>query len=1200
MADGGRVVIKAILDDSQILKSKKRIESELKDAGANSFDGLQQDARQSAEQLDETADSAKKADEKLSGLKSGAASAGDALRVGLAGAAVAAGAAIFATASDYEAAQGRIQAALGVSADEAERFKEIGATIYQGGWGDSLDQVTDALIQTKSTIRDIDEQGLEKVTTNALALEKVFRADVNESIRGTNALMEGFGLNAQEASDLLAAGMQRGLNYTDELGDNLSEYAVRWGDAGMSASQYFSLLEAGTANGAYNLDKVGDFLNEFLTSLSDGRMEENIGRLSTGTQEVFANFKAGKATAEDVLNAVIGELQTMTDETERASFASDVWSSLGEDNAMKMVLALGNVQDTFGNVEGASDQVAESMEQTFGQKMQSAARTLGGAVEKLGDPLLNIAEYAADLIKAFAEWFGSLDEGTQRAVVSFAAVGAAVGPVSRGIDTVKKAAEGAGGAVSAAADIFRSFAESVGIAGDSAEGSGRKTEKATGKFKAAGSAMSASAGMAGVFAAAIVYLGVEAYNAYREMETFNKATEGLGEVASGSVGALQSAGTEVSAYGKSAAQVAQEVDELIQKQAEWVDTLTERESEVAGTVAQLDGYRDTINDLAGKTDLTAGEQAKLQAALDGVNDACGTSYTVAKDAAGAYQIMADGATVAKDEINKLIEAQQYQVRYDAYSESYAEAMKQEADAAATLANAKARQAEAQKKVNDALDAGWTPDMMGQYNYELEQANAALSDAQGAYDAAAGAMGTYEERLTNAKIAMDNLDGGYAAFLESNQLLSSMILESGYSLEQFRASLEQTGVSTETLNSLSQEQLTGLAEAYDGTVTSITGKLSEYGVSMTESAQLAMQTASEMTGYSVEQLTAMAQEFGLQGDAAMAAFGNAIAAGTEPALAAVSALTGRTVQDLQNVADQAGIKGDEAMQKYTAAIQAGYDPVYAALSSVTGMEAQQLQDAASNAGISGDAAMSNYVDAINRGVSPATAAAAAVRGVTVDQLAQAAREAGYEGSDAVDEYSRAIMRGENPARNAASSVASSASSGLSSRSGSASTSGSHLVSNFASGILGAVGLAVSAARSVAIAAANILQFSVPKEGPWSGGERGGERSGEHLVQNIARGIANAAPQLQQASLRAMDGASLAISGSVNDKAAWALPGGYPPVQSVAGASNVSNSTSTVNVNMTVNATVREEADIDRISRKIAQQIKTTQRGRGMQL
>ena len=162
--------------------------------------------------------------------------------------------------------------------------------------------------------------------------------------------MEGFGLSATEASDLLTAGMQRGLNYTDELGDNLSEYSVRWGEAGMSASEYFSLLEAGTSNGAYNLDKVGDYLNEFLTALSDGRMEESIGSFSEGTQEVFENFKNGSATAEDMLQAVLGDLTQMPNEYDKAALASTLWSSLGEDNAMGMIESLAGVQDSFGDV----------------------------------------------------------------------------------------------------------------------------------------------------------------------------------------------------------------------------------------------------------------------------------------------------------------------------------------------------------------------------------------------------------------------------------------------------------------------------------------------------------------------------------------------------------------------------------------------------------------------------------------------------------------------------------------------------------------------------------------------------------------------------------------------------------------------------------------------------------------------------------
>lgn len=209
------------------------------------------------------------------------------------------GAAIFKSASDFDTAASKMAASLNLPKETAEEFARIGQGIYTNGWGESLGEVNDALSYTAQTLKNTSgntqewQKDCEVVTQNALVMADVFGADVSESVRGTNALMEGFGLSAQEASDLMAAGMQRGLNYTDELGDNLSEYSVRWGEAGMSASQYFSLLEAGTANGAYNLDKVGDFLNEFLTSLSDGRMEAGIGAFSQGTQDVFRSFQNG-------------------------------------------------------------------------------------------------------------------------------------------------------------------------------------------------------------------------------------------------------------------------------------------------------------------------------------------------------------------------------------------------------------------------------------------------------------------------------------------------------------------------------------------------------------------------------------------------------------------------------------------------------------------------------------------------------------------------------------------------------------------------------------------------------------------------------------------------------------------------------------------------------------------------------------------
>lgn len=424
----GNVIIKAVLDTVDVSKNIKALERDLQGISwKNITEG----------------------DEKAAKLSSSFKKAGTAATVTLTAPVVAAGKAVFGVASDYEQANARIAAAFGVSGEEAERFSGIGKRIYEGGWGQSLDEVNDALIQCRSTLRDVSDEDLQTVTTNALMLSDTFGADVNESIRGTNALMEGFGLSATEASDLLTAGMQRGLNYTDELGDNLSEYSVRWGEAGMSASEYFSLLEAGTSNGAYNLDKVGDYLNEFLTALSDGRMEESIGSFSEGTQEVFENFKNGSATAEDMLQAVLGDLTQMPNEYDKAALASTLWSSLGEDNAMGMIESLAGVQDSFGDVAGAAQQAQEAASDSFAVKSQEAMRELQGSIEPLGQPLLNIATGVAGVVRSFSEWFAGIGEGGQTAALAIATIVAAIGPVLSTVGTIISVVPQIGAAFSA-------------------------------------------------------------------------------------------------------------------------------------------------------------------------------------------------------------------------------------------------------------------------------------------------------------------------------------------------------------------------------------------------------------------------------------------------------------------------------------------------------------------------------------------------------------------------------------------------------------------------------------------------------------------------------------------------------------------------------------------------------------------------------
>lgn len=445
----GSVIIKAVLDSSGVEKGVKGVKNSLNSV---TWDGI------------------KKGDAAAQKLSGSLKTAGTAATVGLTAPIVAAGAAAFSTAASYEQATARIQSALGLTAEEAERLGDVGEGIYENGFGTSLDAVSDALITVRQNLGDLNEQDLEYVTQAALTLSDTLGMDVGESVRGVNALMDGFGLSAQDAMDLFVAGAQDGLNYTDELGDNLAEYGPRFAQMGFSAQEYFSILKAGTESGAYNLDKVNDFLNEFQTSLVDGRMDEQIGRFSESTQQLFESWKQGGATGQQVFEAVMGELAQMPDGYEKANIASELWSSLGEDNAMGMITSLAGVENKYGDVAGAAGAAADAASDSFAGKAQSAMRELQGAIEPLGQPLLNIATNVAGVVRSFGEWFDGIGEGGQMAVLAIAGILAAIGPVLSVagnlvavIPAITTALSGAGGAAGLFGGALTALTGPVGI-----------------------------------------------------------------------------------------------------------------------------------------------------------------------------------------------------------------------------------------------------------------------------------------------------------------------------------------------------------------------------------------------------------------------------------------------------------------------------------------------------------------------------------------------------------------------------------------------------------------------------------------------------------------------------------------------------------------------------------------------------------------
>lgn len=264
------------------------------------------------------------------------------------------------SANSEEKALNSLQTQTGLTTEELSKYESIIGEIYKDNFGESQEDIANTLSKIKQVTDEQNPQKLKDMAENLYTLEATFdNFDISETLRGINGLITNMGLSADEAFDYIVKGAQNGLNYSGELGDNIAEYSQIWGQAGFDAEQMFSILENGTKNGAYNLDKVNDFVKEFTISLSDGRIEENLGSFSKGTGGIFKKWKDGKATASDVFYSVISDLKNTKNEQKALTTASTVWSALGEDNAMKVIKSLGNVNKNYKNVKGSMEKIKD-------------------------------------------------------------------------------------------------------------------------------------------------------------------------------------------------------------------------------------------------------------------------------------------------------------------------------------------------------------------------------------------------------------------------------------------------------------------------------------------------------------------------------------------------------------------------------------------------------------------------------------------------------------------------------------------------------------------------------------------------------------------------------------------------------------------------------------------------------------------------
>lgn len=513
-------------------------------------------------------------------------------------------------AMELQDAQAQLQASTGLTTEATKEYAEEMQALYKGGYGDNLNEIADAMATVKQYTKETDPEKIRELAENAMVLESVFGMDLSESIRGADALMNSMGLTAEEAFDYIAAGAQNGLNKSGELVDNLAEYAPLWQQAGFSAEEMFTVLQNGLDSGAYNLDKVNDFVKEFGNSLSDGRIEENLTAFSEETRTLFEAYQQGGATTKEVFMSVISDLENMENQQQALTIASNTWSSLGEDNAMSVITALNDVNETYGMVHGTMEKVKSIKYDTVANQYKALGRTFQTSVAgPIAEEFLPVAQKGLEFCEKHTKEIGTaIKIITPAATALFATkkiemFATTVGKVEK---AVKKMTTGLAAGVAARKAETVADMESTAAKGANAAASTAQTTATMAQATATEEATVAQSGLNAVMAANPAMMVVAGISALVGVVTLFKscvdeATEGTNE--------LQEA----------AEQVQEDVAEAVEGLQESTANIKSTLEEVDGSGQYAAGLIEELKELQEASDGTAQSQERMQSIVTQLN-----------------------------------------------------------------------------------------------------------------------------------------------------------------------------------------------------------------------------------------------------------------------------------------------------------------------------------------------------------------------------------------------------------------------------------------------------------------------------------------------------------------------------------------------------------------------------------------------------
>ena len=607
------------------------------------------------------------------------------------GAVVAGGVALANSAMSVEDAVAKYVSSTNTATNETEKYKTVLENINKANYGDGYEDIANSMAAVKMQLKDINDADLENITEKAIALRDLFGYDVSESIRAVKALMDNFNITADESFNLIAEGKKQGLDFSNELLDNVNEYSVQFKKLGLSAEDMFNIFKVGSENGAFNLDKIGDAVKEFSIRAIDGSNTtvDGFKRIGLNADEMAKKFANGGDVAKQAFIEVVNRLGSMDDKVSQSIAGVDLFGTMWEDLGPTVISSFSKMDAGISKSSNSMQDSIDELYDTTKKKAETQLKRLQSLGADFGEEMLPVFEKIIDKAEDFIDCLEDMSDEEKENVAKIALLVAGFGPLTKAVGT-------AGSAIG-------TFSQAVGVA--------------TGKINSNSTSVN---NLAGVLKGLASPLGI-----------------GIGLFAALSIGAQT--------YVDKLLEIEPGLQKVIDKNSEFSISLNDSYASInkdaEAKLSEIQNAQKLSAELKNLVDANGkvkkGYEGRVNYILGELNNAAGTEYKIIDGQIEKYEELADT-------IDTVLVKQEFQVHMAANEQKYTEAINNEKEALKNYTDALDETKKKREEYNDALENG---NGFEQYNAleNLKAAEKAETEAQVTYGAILNTVSDYYEQ-----------------------------------------------------------------------------------------------------------------------------------------------------------------------------------------------------------------------------------------------------------------------------------------------------------------------------------------------------------------------------------------------------------------------------------------------------------------------